>query len=348
MSKRLQLITICPKESLFAALKAIDRGGCEIALIVDEGNHLLGVLTDGDIRRALLRKSSLDESVDKHMIKQFISVQPEAGRAEVLDIMRARSLTQIPIINIERRLLGLHLLREIIGTMARPNWAIVMAGGRGERLRPLTDSLPKPMIRVAGRPILERIVLHLVGQGFQKIFLSVNFMATMIEDHFGDGSNFGCEIRYIREREPLGTGGALALLPEKPEHPLLVMNGDLVTQFDAIGMLAFHAEGDYQATVGCYEYVHTVPYGVLDLSEDRVTRMREKPRESWTVNAGIYTLEPALLARLPEDACFPLPVLVEGCLERNERVGAYRIAGDWIDVGHQQELSRARGKERPT
>jgi dTDP-glucose pyrophosphorylase/CBS domain-containing protein len=332
-------------DSLRHVLTALDGAGTEIILVADPFNSLVGILTDGDVRRAILNGANLEMPLDGYVQRHFTSVYPGAGRAEVLDIMQARQISQVPIVDHSGKVVGLHTLHGILGELERPNWAVVMAGGRGERLKPYTNDLPKPMLKVAGRPILERIVLHLVGQGFRAILISVNYMSEVIERHFEDGSAFGCEIQYLREKEPLGTGGALALLPAQPEHPILVLNGDLLTQFDASGMLDFHAEGGYAATVGCYEYVHTIPYGVLDLSQDRVTEMREKPRETWTVNAGIYVLEPALVTRVPKDAYFPLPALVEECLARNERVGAYRIAGDWIDVGHHEELRRARGEE---
>lgn len=344
MLERLRRLTIGVTSDLCEAMQAIDAGACEIALVVDHTGRLLGTVTDGDVRRALLAGATLDGPVEQVMNRRFAAVGEDANRSEVLDLMQARTLAQIPVLDSQGRLVGLHLLREIVGRQEKPNWVVVMAGGRGERLRPLTDSLPKPMVRVAGRPILERIVLHLVGQGFRRIFLSVSYMSEVIEGHFGDGGSFGCEIQYLREKDPLGTGGALALLPGKPLNPLLVLNGDLLTHFDATGMLAFHAERGYVATVGCYEYAHTVPYGVLDLEEDRVTGLREKPRESWTVNTGIYVLEPALLARVPKGTYFPLPALVEECLDRKEPVGAYRIAGDWVDVGLHQELRRARGE----
>lgn len=346
MNKRLATITVPPDATVHRALGAIDSGGIEIAFVSDGAGRLLGTLTDGDIRRALLRGASLEDQIAPFIQRNFTFVSSSSGRAEVLDLMRARSLSQIPILDPEGRLLGVHLLREIVGSGNLPNWVVVMAGGRGERLRPLTDSIPKPMVLVAGRPILERIVLHLVGQGLREIFLAVNYMSDVVEGHFGDGQNFGCEIRYLRETSPLGTGGALSLLPETPGHPLLVLNGDLLTQFDATEMLAFHDEGGYRATVGCSEYLHTVPHGVVTLDGPRILGIREKPKVAWTVNAGIYALAPDLVERVPADTCFPLPALIEECLESGSSIGAYPIGGDWIDVGQHRELRRARGEEK--
>jgi dTDP-glucose pyrophosphorylase len=326
-------------------MSVIDKGACEIALVVDDGGRLLGTVTDGDIRRAILRGGGISSPVGPIMNRGFASVGTATARAEVLDLMRARTLAQVPIIDEERRLVGLHLLSEVLGAIPRPNWAVVMAGGRGERLRPLTDSIPKPMIKVAGRPILERIVLHLVGSGIRRVFLSVNYMRERIEEHFGDGRSFGCSIEYLAEEAPLGSGGSLSLLPEMPSAPLLVLNGDLVTQFDLPGILACHTAGGYRLTVGVHLYVQSIPLGVLDLNGSRVTGFREKPSIVSTVNAGIYVLEPALLEEIPRATFTPMTALIEGCLQRGDAVGAAFIAEDWIDVGNPRDLVRASGKE---
>jgi dTDP-glucose pyrophosphorylase len=344
VSERLTSVTIPPTTTVRRALEVIDRGACGIALVVDGDGRLVGTLTDGDVRRGLLRGAMLDSVVEPLIHRDFASVDERAGRAEVLDMMRARSLQQIPILDQVGRLVGLHLMREIIGAVERPNWAVIMAGGRGERLRPLTDSIPKPMVRVAGRPILERLVLHLAGFGVRRIFISVNYLADVIERFFGDGSTHGCRIEYLRELQPLGTGGALSLLPCPPADPLLVLNGDLVTQCDFGRMLSFHVDGRFRATVGIHEYVHTVPYGVVETDGHRVVVQREKPTVTWLANAGVYVLDAELLERVPKGVHFPLPALVEECLDRQEPVGAFRIEEDWVDVGHPVELVRARGE----
>lgn len=340
---RIKLISISRQSSIREGMQAIDRGTCWLALIVDEERHLIGVLTDGDIRRALLAGASMDDPVEPYIRRQFTSVSPAAGRSEVLDLMRARTLNQIPIIDKQGKLVGLHLLREIVGAVQRPNWAVVMAGGRGERLRPITDHIPKPMIKVAGRPILERIVLHLVGFGIRRIFLSVNYLSEIIENHFGDGSRLGCRIEYLRENEPLGTGGALSLLPERPNDPLLVLNGDLLTEFDVGNMLTFHVQRGYVATMGVHDYVQTIPFGVLEVADDRLLAIREKPAITYPTNAGIYVLNPELLERVPRSTMYTIPALVEDCLARNESVGAFYVEDDWQDIGRPQELQLARG-----
>jgi len=333
-------------QSLRHALQSLDASSLGIVLVEDVTGVVAGTLTDGDIRRAILKGATLDAPVDDHLQRQFLSVGPDASRAEVLDLMHSRWFSQIPILDAARRVVGIHTLHEILGGAPRPNWVVVMAGGRGERLRPLTDALPKPMIPVAGRPILERIVMHLVRYGIRRIFLAVNYRADVIEQHFGDGSSFGCGIEYLREDVPLGTGGALSLLPSGAGHPLLVLNGDLLTQFDVDALLDFHVRGGFRATIGVHEYAHTIPFGVIQCDGDRVVEIREKPTQSWQTNSGIYVLDPDLVLRIPGGVPYAMPALIEDCLARTEAVGAFAVDEDWIDIGRPAELERARGKDR--
>jgi NDP-sugar pyrophosphorylase family protein len=219
-----------------------------------------------------------------------------------------------------------------------------MAGGRGTRLAPLTDQIPKPMLRVAGRPILERIILHLVGHGIRRIFLATNYLGYIIRDYFGDGTAVGAQIEYLCEETPAGTGGALALLPETPTHPLVVMNGDLVTQVNLGTMLEFHTQGEQVATMGVRRYLHTVPFGCVEINHGEVVHMEEKPTITRLVNAGIYVLDPSLIARVPKGKEFPLPTLLDECMRLGESVRAFEIVDDWIDVGQRDQLRMARGE----
>lgn len=318
----------------------IDDNAAGIVLVVDKDFSLIGTITDGDIRRALLKGASLESSITPHIHRDFTAVGPNAERAEVLDLMQARQLSQVPIVDSKGKLLGIHLLREIIGAVERPNWAVIMAGGKGTRLHPITQHLPKPMVRVAGRPILERLVLHLVGFGIRRIFLAIHYKGELIEEHFRDGKGFGCRIEYLRELQPLGTGGALSLLPEKPAHPLLVLNGDLVTQVNLERMLAFHTDGNYFVTVGVRRYWHQVPFGCVELDGDRICKFEEKPVLERFINAGVYVLSVEAVARVPKKF-FPITDLLEECLERGEPIGAFEIHDDWIDVGQREQLKQA-------
>jgi dTDP-glucose pyrophosphorylase len=328
-------------QTLRDAMLALDRGATGIALVVDDQNCLSGTLTDGDIRRALLAGRELDECLTPFVQRRFTAVGADVSRAQVLEEMRAKQIDQIPILDEQRHLIGLHLIHEIVGAVERPNWAVIMAGGRGTRLRPYTETVPKPMLKVAGRPILERLILHLVGFGIRRIFLSIHYLGRQIEDYFQDGSEFGCQIEYLREETPLGTGGALALLSEKPCDPLIVMNGDLLTQAKLGAMLTFHDEGPQVATVGVRRYVHHVPFGCVEVADNRVLKIEEKPPLTKLINCGIYVLDPTLLDRVPK-AFFSLPDLLDSCIQERSPVAAFEIGDDWLDVGQHDQLREAR------
>jgi dTDP-glucose pyrophosphorylase len=343
MNRPLEACLVDEDSTIRDAMAALDRGGRQIVLVVDADQRLVGVVTDGDLRRAILAGAAIGDPLAPHVVRSPIAVGPAEGRAEVLDLMRARRIAAIPVVDPDGRPTGLHRLNEFLEPLERPNWAVVMAGGTGTRLRPLTEDVPKPMLRVAGRPILERIILHLVGHGINRIFIAVNYLGGVIEAHFEDGAGFGCRIEYLREERPLGTGGALGLLPDAPTEPLLVMNGDLVTTADLGGLLDFHSRGGYTATIGLRRYVHQVPFGVADRAGDRIERLAEKPAIVREVNTGIYAVEPALVARVDPGTSVTMPELIGAALDRGEAVGAFEIEDDWIDVGQREQLDRARG-----
>lgn len=341
---------ISPDATLREAMAAIDAGGMEIALLVDAERRLLATVSDGDIRRALLRGLGLDDLVASVGNRRFTAVEAPTDRAAVLDLMQARYISQVPVLDRDGAVVGMHLLREFVTAAPLDVAAVIMAGGRGTRLRPLTDRVPKPMIPVAGRPILERLVLHLVGSGVTRFYLSVNHLAEMIVEHFGDGSRFGCSITYLQEEpsRPLGTGGALSLLPaaeRRRGRPLLVMNGDLVTSFDVAELVAAHSKTGGVATVGAREHVTDIPFGVLDCADGMLVGLVEKPRMSCLVNAGIYVLEPSAVACVPSGIEFPITELLSALAAGGEPVAVHRLSGDWVDVGRPAELRAARGEE---
>lgn len=341
----LRRITLSPTAPLIEALRVIEDGARAVAFVCDARRRVMGTLTDGDARRAILAGASLDSRCVREIMHcDFAKVSPAAGRAEVLDMMRARGIEQVPVVDNQGRLCGLHSLHDLIGATERQNWAVIMAGGKGVRLGPLTDKVPKPMISVAGRPILERLVLHLLGYGIRRMFLAVNHLAHVIEDHFGDGARFGCRIDYLRESKPLGTGGALSLLPTVPETPTLVVNGDLVTQFDVGRMLSFHSEGSYAATFGLRSHSIEIPFGVAKVRGNQLIELREKPTERMLINAGIYVLDPRAVRMIPKDREFHIIELFDRCVRKRMKVGAHVIEDDWVDVGRHEELNRARGQ----
>ena len=334
-------LTVTETASILDAMAAIDDGASAIALVVDEQQNLLGVVTDGDIRRALLGGAALDATIADHMTKDYVSVGVQESRNQVIDLMRARGIHQVPVTE-RGRVIGLHTLDQLIGNVARPNFAVLMAGGRGTRLQPITDAIPKPMLPVAGRPILERLVLHLVGWGIRSIYISINYLGEQIRGHFGDGSEFGCDIDYLEEDEPLGTGGPLSLLPPT-EHPVIVMNGDLITQVDIGALLATHNHGEFSATMAVRPHLIELPFGVVEADGSTMTAIAEKPHIEHLVNAGMYVLDPEVIAIIPKDTAVPITDIFTTQLSNGGRVGVHTVEDDWIDVGRPSELARAKG-----
>ncbi len=331
------------------ALEVVDRTGSLACLLVTDDGRLAGLLTDGDLRRAFLKGSSLDDAAIDHATRSPHVVAAGSPRALVLDLMQALRISVVPELAADGTLVGLHTLSDVIGAAPLPNTAVIMAGGRGTRLGDLTRDTPKPLMTVAGRSILEWIVLGLVGDGIREIYVSVNYLADQIEEHLGDGARLGCTVRYLREQAdlPLGTAGSLTLLrAERPDlaHPLVVMNGDLMVEFDASDLLEAHARTGAAVTVATRTYQHEVPFGVVESEHGRVTGISEKPTLSFDINAAVYAVEPRALAWLPEGRASTMPELVETCLERGERVTAWPIQSDWIDVGTPTDLARAKGE----
>lgn len=331
------------------ALEVIDRSGTLVCLLVDEDGRLAGLLTDGDLRRAFLAGTSLDDPALDHATTAPHTVAAGSPRALVVDLLAALHVSAVPEVEPDGTLVGLHTLSDVVGAHPLPHTAVVMAGGKGTRLGDLTKDTPKPLMTVAGRSILEWIILGLVGDGIRDIYVSVNYLAEQIEDHLGDGSRLGCSIRYLREdpERPLGTAGSLTLLrAERPDlaHPVLVMNGDLMVQFDAGDLLATHRRTKATVTMATRSYQHEVPFGVVESDGGRVTGVAEKPTLSFDINAAVYAVEPRALAWLPEGRPSGMPGLVETCLARGEVVTAWPISSDWIDVGTPKDLARAQGQ----
>lgn len=331
-------------------MRALDQGGIEICLVIDPENRLVGTITDGDLRRAMLGGAGLDDIVDGYLVPDPVTVSPDESRNQVLDLMRARTIGQIPVVDAERRLVGIHVLHEVIGRVERQNIALIMAGGRGKRLAERDYPVPKPMLEVAGRPILERIVLHLVGWGIKRINISVNHQAEVIESHFEDGKEFGCKIDYLREApdRPLGTAGALGLLAQGGElndEPVILMNGDLVTDFSVGSLLARHADTGAAVTLGVKEYAHKIPFGVIEQDQQGFFLAQdEKPTMTWPVGAGICVISADLVRNVPV-AHADLPDLVRMWAGAGHRVALWEIDSDWMDIGRPDELDRARGHD---
>jgi dTDP-glucose pyrophosphorylase len=328
----------------------IDRLASSTCMLTDEENRLQGILTDGDLRRALLGGATLDDPALPHATKSPQTVSAGSPRALVLDLMRALRINAVPEVDSDGRVVGMHTLSDVVGSEPLPNVAVVMAGGRGTRLGTLTRDTPKPLMTVAGRSIIDWIILGLVGGGIREIYVSVNHLADQIIGHLGDGKRLGCHIHYLREDpdHPLGTAGSLTLLRrERPDldEPVVVMNGDLMVEFDVSQLLEAHHRSQADLTLAVRSYQHEVPFGVV-ISDDRgfVTEITEKPTVSFDINAAVYAVQPAALALLRDGEASTMPELVQALLDRHRPVTAWTISSDWIDVGTPDDLARAKGQ----
>lgn len=331
-----------PDVSLRVGIAVVDKVGQQVALVVSPGGFLVGILTDGDIRRAVLAGKDLNTPVSAVMSKHPATTRVSATRDEMLSIMRARVIHHLPLLDGAGRLAGLATMSDLVGIADRPNWVVLMAGGLGVRLRPLTNEVPKPLLHVGGRPILETALQSFAEQGFRHIFLAVNYKSDMVRAHFGNGESWGVQVQYLQEPSQLGTAGSLSLLPSVPTDPLIVMNGDLLTRTDFGSLLAFHQAQGATATMAVRPYDVEVPYGVVSVDGTHITEIQEKPVHRHFINAGIYALSPDAIQHLPTDRSFDMPELFERLISLGRTAVAYLLRESWIDIGRLEELERAR------
>lgn len=334
-------VSVNSTDNMKKVLETISEGNMQIALVVDDGCHLAGTVTDGDIRRALLRGDGLETPVHTLMNDNPITGLLDEDESLWQRTMRRHSLSHLPLLNSAGCIVG--LTRYITPQEPRHDNAVVlMVGGLGSRLAPLTQARPKPLLEVGSKPILETIIENFASHGFHRLYLCINYKGDMIRKYFGDGSRWNVEITYIEEKSRMGTAGALSLLPEMPDSPFFIMNGDLLTQVDFVRLLRFHQKQAAAATLCVREYTHQIPYGVVDLDGHTVTGMLEKPSHRVHVNAGIYMLNPEALKLIPGNGYFDMPDLINLILEKNMSVTSFPIHEYWIDIGQIQEFQQAR------
>jgi dTDP-glucose pyrophosphorylase/CBS domain-containing protein len=332
---------VAPDSTLHAALKVIEHVGCQMALVVDENRVLLGTLSDGDVRRGLLKGLTLADPVSAAMHQNPTTVRDREDRHEALSRMRQLGVHQIPLLDALGRVTGLTTVDDYLTAPRRENWVVIMAGGLGSRLAELTRDTPKPMLKVGSRPLLETIVRNYAEQGFHKFYIAVNFKAEQIMAHFGDGSTFGVEITYLHEKQRLGTAGALSLLPERPTAPILVTNADLLTKENYGHMLDRHLERVADATMAVRNFEMRVPFGVVRSVEGRVDSIEEKPVQHFLVSAGTYVLSPRALDMVPSDQFFDMPTLFDTMIRKGYGIHSHVVDGYWLDIGHVPDYERA-------
>lgn len=331
---------LSPSASIRQAITTLNDTGLQIVLVLDASDTLLGTLTDGDIRRGLLKGLTLDDAIEDVMRSNALVVPPEMARDMVLQLMQANRLRQLPVVNADHKVLGLHLWDEI-AVQSFPNSMIIMAGGLGTRLRPHTESCPKPMLPVAGKPMLEHIIERAKAEGFTHFIIAVQYLGHIIEEYFGNGERFGVRIEYLRETTPLGTAGALSLLAQRPELPFIVTNGDVLSDIRYGELLDFHARHAAVATmaVRLHEWQH--PFGVVQTQGVDIVGFEEKPVARTHINAGIYALSPEALSGMAANSRCDMPTLFEQLQAEGKRTVAYPMHEPWLDVGRPDDLKRA-------
>jgi dTDP-glucose pyrophosphorylase len=334
-------IYVSSNASLIDAMRIIDSGAAQIALVVDDQQRLLGTITDGDIRRGMLRGLPLDAPAEEVMNRRFRFVRTGENQATVLEMMRREALRQVPVLDAQARVVELLLVQELLVPSQLPNAVVIMAGGQGTRLRPHTEHCPKPMLPVDGKPMLEILLEQCIASGFKQFYLSVNYLREQIIDHFQDGSRWGVSVDYLVEDEPLGTAGSLQLLPGTVQEPFLVMNGDVLTRLNPSRLLRFHADNDAAATLCVREHVWTLPFGVVQTKGVELAGFEEKPSYRQLVNAGVYVVNPQLLPLLPPSQATDMPTLLQNAQEAGHRVAVCPIHEYWIDVGRPETLQQA-------
>ncbi len=324
------------------AISRIDIGGQQFAMVLDDEDRLRGIVTDGDIRRAILRGVSLEDSVTTVMNTDPKTSSIDDSEEVVAALMERHAIRFVPVVDADLRVSAIVNNIGRVHTASVANPVVLMAGGRGQRLYPLTRDVPKPMLPIGGTPLLELILRRLADQGFREVFISVNYLAEVITDYIGDGSQLGLRVQYLHEDQPLGTAGALYQLRDHMSGSFIVMNSDLLTHVNLRRLLRFHDSEQFAATVGVREYAFEVPFGVVELDGARVTGMSEKPVHRSLVNAGIYVLAPEALDRLEDDEYCDMPTLLSRLMESGRPVGAFPIHEPWLDVGRPEDLDRAR------
>lgn len=332
---------------LVEAIRAIEASRRRISVVVSDDGRLVGTLTDGDVRRCLLAGGNLETPVSQAMNPKPMVAPSGSSDRYLIDIMRRGNILAIPLLDLAGRFVKLVHLTDLAPADAENAetdfaFAVIMAGGEGMRLRPITENIPKSMVDIGGVPLLERQIRRLANAQLRRVYLSVNYLSHVIEDYFGDGTDFGMEIRYLRECEKLGTGGALSLLPERPATPIMVMNGDILTASDFGSLSAFHRSYNAEVTVAAIEYHVNIPFGVINNDGPYVTGLVEKPSQRFLCNAGIYVVSPSAFELLPQRKPFDMTDLIDACLLEARPVAVFPVHEYWSDIGTPADLDKVR------
>jgi dTDP-glucose pyrophosphorylase len=339
MSNNWKKILVSSSSNIQDVLKVIDSESLQLALVVDLNNRLLGTVTDGDIRRALINGVPLSNPISDIMFTTPTVVNCSTSKGQLLALMNAKQLNSIPILD-NGIVVGLETIHHITQKAKYDNPVFLMAGGFGTRLKPLTDHCPKPLLKVGDKPILETVLLSFVKSGFHNFYISTHYLPEMIKEYFGDGEKWGVSINYVHEEQPLGTGGALGLLPKDlPDLPVIMMNGDVLTKVDLEALLAFHNKNAANATMCVREYEYQVPFGVIESEGNKIKSMVEKPMQRFHVNAGIYVVGRKIIEQVNNNEVVDMPTLLERYLDKS--VLMFPFHEYWLDIGRIDDFNRA-------
>lgn len=330
-----------PGSTIQQAIIRLNEASLKIVLVANEAGELQGTISDGDIRRGLLRGLDLKSAVTDIVHRNPLVVPLEVGRETVMQLMLVNKIQQIPVVNEHHHVVGLYLWEEITTVTTRPNLMVIMAGGLGKRLRPYTESCPKPMLPLAGKPMLEHIIERARAEGFVRFTIAIHYLGHMIEEHFGDGSRLGVQIDYLRENSPLGTAGALGLLLPCPDRPIVVTNGDVLTDIRYGELLDFHVRHLATATMAIRLHEWQNPFGVVQTEGVDIVGFEEKPVARTHINAGVYVLSPDALHVLSDEGRCDMPMLFMRLQEKAMRTVAYPMHEPWLDVGRPDDLTLA-------
>ena len=339
--KNIEDITVKDSISILEVMKIIDESSKQIAIVTDENNKLLGTISDGDIRRALLKNIPLTESVKEIYFKTPTVASINDSREEIINICKVKKIHQIPIVDSKGNLVGLEILDELISKEKKLNKVILMVGGLGTRLQPLTENIPKPMLEVGNKPILQTIVEKFAEYGYLNIVMCINYKSHVIKDYFGDGTEFGVNIEYVSEKDRMGTAGALSLLKDKPQESFFVMNGDLLTNVNFEHLHDFHTSNNSIGTMCVRDYDFQVPFGVVSIKDTKILSIDEKPKHKFFVNAGIYMFDPEILEYIPKNEFYDMPTLFKKLIDKNKKVISFPLREYWLDVGRIEEYEKA-------
>jgi dTDP-glucose pyrophosphorylase/predicted transcriptional regulator len=333
-------ISIGPGDVIIKGLELLNASGSQFIVVVNEANQLLGSVTDGDIRRGLLKGIQLQNELRAIMNSKPFTLPAHSTKQNIFQLMKEKQIHHLPLVNERNEIIEIVSLDELLKVEKKENHVVLMAGGLGSRLASLTTDCPKPMLKIGGKPILETIIETFKEHGFYKFIISVNYKSEIIEEYFKDGKHLDVEISYIKEKTRLGTAGALSLY-ETNGLPFVVMNGDLLTKVNFTDLINFHSKNNNIATMGLRQYEHQIPFGVVQIDQDKVVQIEEKPIRRYFVNGGIYVLNPEVVRSIPLNTFYDMPTFFEDLISKNNKIGAYPFFEYWLDIGRMDDFERA-------